>query len=204
MQIWFEAALQCTADLEWVSELYRTHGAILTNLSIFLCMCRSLLTAVEAHYKDPTNPYPGEDNSILYELTPYLESAGISDPLTKVGLQMTLYSLSLSLSLSCPFSPSPSLPLLPLRSTQPPLLWVTLELQTFCSWCVSYPGSSTTSQWVSKCCWVDLVHSYPLTKMDAFNYDIVCVWCREFAVEKAVGKRPSGRTSIHCWLHYSA
>ena len=44
----------------------------------------SLLTAVEAHYKDPTNPYPGEDNATLYELTPYLESAGLSDPLTKV------------------------------------------------------------------------------------------------------------------------
>lgn len=44
----------------------------------------SLLMAVEAHYKDPTNPYPGEDNAMLYELTPYLESAGLSDPLTKV------------------------------------------------------------------------------------------------------------------------
>ena len=45
---------------------------------------RSLLTAVEAHYKDPSNPYPGDDNTILYELTPYLESAGFHDPLSKV------------------------------------------------------------------------------------------------------------------------
>lgn len=45
---------------------------------------RSVLTAIEAHYRDPSNPYPGEDNAVLYELTPYLETAGINDPLTKV------------------------------------------------------------------------------------------------------------------------
>ena len=44
---------------------------------------RSILTSVEAHYKDPSNPYP-EDNEIMVELTPYLEAAGINDPLTKV------------------------------------------------------------------------------------------------------------------------
>ena len=46
--------------------------------------CRSLLSAVEAHYKDPSHPYPGDDNAVIYELTPYVESAGIHDPLTKV------------------------------------------------------------------------------------------------------------------------
>ena len=46
---------------------------------------RSLLSAVEAHYKDPSHPYPGEDNTVIYELTPYVESAGIHDPLTKVS-----------------------------------------------------------------------------------------------------------------------
>ena len=45
---------------------------------------RSLLSAVEAHYKDPSHPYPGDDNAVIYELTPYVESAGIHDPLTKV------------------------------------------------------------------------------------------------------------------------
>ena len=36
------------------------------------------------HYRDPSNPYPGDDNAILFELTPYLESAGFHDPLSKV------------------------------------------------------------------------------------------------------------------------
>ncbi|CAI8030300.1 WASH complex subunit 5 [Geodia barretti] len=45
---------------------------------------QSLLTAIEAHYKDPSIPYPGEDNAILFELTPYLESAGFHDPLSKI------------------------------------------------------------------------------------------------------------------------
>lgn len=45
---------------------------------------RSLLSSVEAHYKDPSHPYPGDDNAVIYELTSYVESAGIHDPLTKV------------------------------------------------------------------------------------------------------------------------
>jgi len=49
-----------------------------------LFLLRSLLSAVEAHYKDPSHPYPGEDNTVIYELTPYVESAGMHDPLTKV------------------------------------------------------------------------------------------------------------------------
>ncbi|XP_003385312.1 PREDICTED: WASH complex subunit strumpellin-like [Amphimedon queenslandica] len=47
----------------------------------------SLLSAVEAHYRDPDKPYPGvneQDNDILSELTPYLETTGISDPLSKI------------------------------------------------------------------------------------------------------------------------
>ena len=53
---------------------------------------RSILTSVEAHYKDPSNPYP-EDNEIMVELTPYLEAAGINDPLTKVVYCIVYYSL---------------------------------------------------------------------------------------------------------------
>jgi WASH complex subunit strumpellin len=46
---------------------------------------QALLSSTEAHYRDPTNPYPGENNDIMFELTPYLETAGLSDPLSKVG-----------------------------------------------------------------------------------------------------------------------
>ena len=45
---------------------------------------RSLLSAIEAHYRDPEHKYPGEDNAIMYEITPYLDPTGISDPLSKV------------------------------------------------------------------------------------------------------------------------
>ena len=44
----------------------------------------ALLSDIDAHFKDPTKPYPSEDNPLLYELNPYLESAGLSDPLNKV------------------------------------------------------------------------------------------------------------------------
>ena len=47
---------------------------------------------MEAHYKDPSNPYP-EDNEIMVELTPYLEAAGINDPLTKVVCHIVYYRL---------------------------------------------------------------------------------------------------------------
>ena len=57
---------------------------------------RSMLTAIEAHYKDPSIPYPGEDNAILFELTPYLESAGFHDPLSKVwGMVYSYVSLQI-------------------------------------------------------------------------------------------------------------
>ena len=46
---------------------------------------------MEAHYKDPSHPYPGDDNAVIYELTPYVESAGIHDPLTKVFTGVKFY-----------------------------------------------------------------------------------------------------------------
>ncbi len=51
----------------------------------------SLLTRVEAHYRDPdANPYPGgESEAVFDELTPYLETAGINEPLTKVSCLYT-------------------------------------------------------------------------------------------------------------------
>ena len=40
---------------------------------------------VEAHYQDPTLPYPKEDNPLMYELSSYLECTGIGNPLAKVS-----------------------------------------------------------------------------------------------------------------------
>lgn len=44
----------------------------------------ALLRDVEAHYQDPTRPYPKEDNPLMFELTSYLEWGGIHNPLTKI------------------------------------------------------------------------------------------------------------------------
>ena len=50
---------------------------------------------MRAHYRDPSLPFPGEggekkedreESTLLYDITPYLESVGISDPITKVGV----------------------------------------------------------------------------------------------------------------------
>lgn len=45
---------------------------------------RAILLDIQKHYADPNLPYPGEDNPLLFELTTYLEAAGIADPLKKV------------------------------------------------------------------------------------------------------------------------
>ncbi|KAL3869501.1 hypothetical protein ACJMK2_042174 [Sinanodonta woodiana] len=44
----------------------------------------ALIADVEKHYQDPTQPYPKEDNPLMYELTAYLESAGFHNPLRKI------------------------------------------------------------------------------------------------------------------------
>ncbi len=44
----------------------------------------ALLSDIDAHLKDPSKPYPNEDNPLLYELNPYLETVGLSDPLNKI------------------------------------------------------------------------------------------------------------------------
>lgn len=52
-----------------------------------VCYCdlaRSLLADIEAHYQDPSLPYPKEDNTLLYDITAHLEAAGIHNPLNKV------------------------------------------------------------------------------------------------------------------------
>uniref|UniRef100_A0A668ABG5 WASH complex subunit 5 n=1 Tax=Myripristis murdjan TaxID=586833 RepID=A0A668ABG5_9TELE len=53
-------------------------AAALENLN------KSLLADIEAHYQDPSLPYPKEDNTLLYEITAYLEAAGIHNPLNKI------------------------------------------------------------------------------------------------------------------------
>lgn len=49
-----------------------------------LLVSSALLRDVEAHYQDPTRPYPKEENPLMFELTSYLEWGGIHNPLTKV------------------------------------------------------------------------------------------------------------------------
>uniref|UniRef100_A0A4W3IZN8 WASH complex subunit 5 n=1 Tax=Callorhinchus milii TaxID=7868 RepID=A0A4W3IZN8_CALMI len=53
-------------------------AAALENLN------QALLADVEAHYRDPTLPYPKDDNTLLYEITAYMEAAGIHNPLNKI------------------------------------------------------------------------------------------------------------------------
>uniref|UniRef100_A0A3Q3W3I2 WASH complex subunit 5 n=1 Tax=Mola mola TaxID=94237 RepID=A0A3Q3W3I2_MOLML len=53
-------------------------AAALENLN------KSLLADIEAHYQDPTLPYPKEDNTLLYDITAHLEAAGIHNPLNKI------------------------------------------------------------------------------------------------------------------------
>jgi len=58
--------------------------SISTGLKI---MNKSLLTAIEKHYEDPdTNPYPSDENPIMFELTNFLDLAGLDDPLAKIYL----------------------------------------------------------------------------------------------------------------------
>jgi hypothetical protein len=60
-------------------------GVSAANHSLFLSPFRALLADIEAHYQDPSLPYPKEDNTLLYEITAYLEAAGIHNPLNKVS-----------------------------------------------------------------------------------------------------------------------
>jgi hypothetical protein len=43
-----------------------------------------LMSQVTAHFHDPANAYPDEDNPLLYELNPYLECVGLSEPMKKI------------------------------------------------------------------------------------------------------------------------
>lgn len=45
---------------------------------------QALMSEVNAHFEDPANPYPDEENPLIYELNPYLECTGIYEPLKKI------------------------------------------------------------------------------------------------------------------------
>ncbi|EDV23219.1 uncharacterized protein TRIADDRAFT_27621 [Trichoplax adhaerens] len=49
---------------------------------------KAILMDIQKHYSDPNLPYPGEDNPLLFELTTYLETAGIANPLKKIYVTM--------------------------------------------------------------------------------------------------------------------
>ncbi|KAJ3597772.1 hypothetical protein NHX12_001289 [Muraenolepis orangiensis] len=53
-------------------------AAALENLN------KSLLADIEAHYQDPSLPYPREENTLLYDITSYLDGAGLHNPLNKI------------------------------------------------------------------------------------------------------------------------
>uniref|UniRef100_A0A8B9L1E7 WASH complex subunit 5 n=1 Tax=Astyanax mexicanus TaxID=7994 RepID=A0A8B9L1E7_ASTMX len=71
--------LQIANELNYSCKFDSKHlAAALENLN------KSLLADIEAHYQDPSLPYPKEDNTLLYEITAYLEAAGIHNPLNKI------------------------------------------------------------------------------------------------------------------------
>uniref|UniRef100_A0A6I8NTA6 WASH complex subunit 5 n=1 Tax=Ornithorhynchus anatinus TaxID=9258 RepID=A0A6I8NTA6_ORNAN len=72
-QIANELNYSCRFDSKYLA-------AALENLN------KAILADIEAHYQDPSLPYPKEDNTLLYEITAYLEAAGIHNPLNKVRL----------------------------------------------------------------------------------------------------------------------
>lgn len=39
---------------------------------------------MQAHYRDPARPYPKEDSPLMFELTTYLDWAGMGDPWAKI------------------------------------------------------------------------------------------------------------------------
>jgi len=50
----------------------------------------SLITDIKNHYRDKDrNPYPKDDNPLLFELSTYLETSGINDPFLKIYITTT-------------------------------------------------------------------------------------------------------------------
>ncbi|KAK7873803.1 hypothetical protein R5R35_005787 [Gryllus longicercus] len=85
--------------LEWILkigqlQLLRKHIAYELNISCkfnskylasaLQTMNDAVLADIEAHYKDPTKPYPKEESPLLFDLANYLDWAGISNPYAKI------------------------------------------------------------------------------------------------------------------------
>ncbi|XP_046858069.1 WASH complex subunit 5-like [Xenia sp. Carnegie-2017] len=71
--------LQITNELNFSCKFNSKHfESTLSTLN------QSLIKDIEAHYQDPNKPYPSEENPLMSELSTYLESAGIHDPLKKI------------------------------------------------------------------------------------------------------------------------
>ena len=64
-------------------ETWNSKKSLFHRLS-FCQLRRSLIKDIEARDKDPSKPYPSEESPLMSELSAYLESAGIHDPLKKV------------------------------------------------------------------------------------------------------------------------
>lgn len=102
---------------------------------------RAILADIEAHYQNPSLPYPKEDNTLLYEITAYLEAAGIHNPLNKVRLTFKCwYSL-----LFCFHRRGKTVLFFsPLRSTSQQNVCHIFPLSTSYSWFHSFQNFSTT------------------------------------------------------------
>lgn len=48
---------------------------------------QALMSEVDAHFDEPSNAYPDEENPLLYELNPYLECVGLCEPLKKIYIK---------------------------------------------------------------------------------------------------------------------
>ncbi|XP_029447872.1 LOW QUALITY PROTEIN: WASH complex subunit 5 [Rhinatrema bivittatum] len=70
---------QIANELNYTCKFDSKHlGAALENFN------KAILADIEAHYQDPSLPYPKEDNTLLYEIAAYLEAAGTHNPLNKI------------------------------------------------------------------------------------------------------------------------
>ncbi|CAG5129653.1 unnamed protein product, partial [Candidula unifasciata] len=70
-QIAYELNTSCKFDSKFLASALQT-----INIG--------LLADIEQHYRDPSKPYPKEENSLMYELTNYLEASGFHNPLRKI------------------------------------------------------------------------------------------------------------------------
>ncbi|XP_020897630.1 WASH complex subunit 5 [Exaiptasia diaphana] len=70
---------------------------------------KATLRDIEAHYQDPSLPYPKEDNPLMFELTSYLEWSGIHNPLTKIYVTTKKYPFFALINFLCVISQIPKL-----------------------------------------------------------------------------------------------